>query len=152
MSALALGFAAGLRTMTPAAVLALRRLRRERPILGGALAMLAVGELVADKLPGVPARTAPAPSIARAAMGACVGAIASPRGLSRIAGAALGTIGAVLGTRLGYAVRRDASRRAPDFVVALTEDLVAVAVAVAACSLTTRSVSSGRAGWRGAGA
>ena len=124
-SALALGFATGLRTMTPPAVLALRR---ERPLLGAALSVLAATELVVDKLPGVPARTALAPSLARVAIGSCVGAFAPRCGLPRLAGAALGAFGAVLGTRVGFVVRREASRRMPDVAVALAEDMMTLAV------------------------
>lgn len=123
---LALGFAAGLRTMTPAAVLALRR---GRPLVGGALFVLAAGEMVVDKLPRVPARTEVAPALARIVMGSFVGALVAPRGVPRAAGAALGVLGAIAGTHIGFAARRSASKIAPDFAVALIEDLAAVTVA-----------------------
>lgn len=123
--ALALGFATGLRTMTPAALLAWRRGGRA---LGGVLGVLAIGEIVVDKLPGIPARTALLPSVARVGVAACLGAIAAGHGV-RASGAALGALGALLGTRFGFAVRRAASARAPDALVAVTEDLTCLAIA-----------------------
>jgi uncharacterized membrane protein len=93
------------------------------------LTVLAVGELVADKLPFTPNRTAPGPLIARLVTGSiCAAALAVSAGASLQASAALGAFGAIAGAFGGYNVRRQIVHGAglPDFVVALGEDLVAI--------------------------
>ena len=93
------------------------------------LTILALGELVADKLPFTPNRTAPGPLIGRIVTGAlCGAALGVAGGGSLGAGVALGAIGAVAGTFGGYQVRHQLVKGAglPDLVVALAEDLVGV--------------------------
>ena len=91
--------------------------------------LLAIGELVADKLPIIPKRIAPAPLLARiitgGLCGACLCAVARK---SLIAGVLLGGIGGVIGAFAGYEVRRRLvnNLRIHDFVVAVCEDLLAV--------------------------
>jgi uncharacterized membrane protein len=90
-------------------------------------AMLA--ELVADKLPFTPSRTRPGPFIARVLIGGFAGAaLAVGHGQSLAVGAVAGAIGAVAGTLGGYRARTGLVRAlpVPDYVVALTEDVVAV--------------------------
>jgi uncharacterized membrane protein len=93
--------------------------------------MFAVIELVVDKLPNTPSRTAPAGLAARAVMGALSGAavaIGSQTGTSGIVGAVLGLIGAVATAYAGYYIRRGLvmQMNLPDFVVAVVEDLLAI--------------------------
>jgi uncharacterized membrane protein len=143
--ALVLGIVAGLRSMTPPAVVAwaahfdwLRLQGTPLGFLGSAparylflAAMLA--ELVADKLPFTPARTSTGPFIGRIVSGGLAGAaLAVGLGGSLAVGAVAGGFGAVAGTLGGYRARTGLVRalRVPDFPVALVEDLVAVGTAL----------------------
>jgi uncharacterized membrane protein len=91
--------------------------------------LLAIGELVADKLPATPARTSTIPLIARIVVGlltgACLGAAA---GASIWLAALIGAIGATAGTFGGYQVRTKLVRNLelPDIAIAIPEDLVAI--------------------------
>ena len=94
------------------------------------LAAAAVGELVADKLPRTPNRTDPGPFIARILTGGLSGAaLVAGTGGSLVAGAIAGALGGAAGTLGGYRVRTGLVRTlgVPDYVVAIGEDLVAVA-------------------------
>jgi uncharacterized membrane protein len=107
----AIGAATGLRTMSgPTAV-------GMGTGWGRILPLLALGELIADKLPSTPSRTIPAALAARMAGGALAG----------IAGA----VGAAYA---GSAYRKFASRYVPPIIAALLEDGVAIAVARAAAN------------------
>ena len=93
--------------------------------------VLAIGELVGDKLPTIPKRTAPAPLIARIMTGALCGAcLCASKGQSLVVGALLGGIGGVIGAFLGYAIRRRLDLHVKDRMVAVCEDVVAVGVAL----------------------
>ena len=97
------------------------------------LSVLAIGELIADKLPMIPKRTAPAPLMARVVTGGLCGAcLCAAVGQSLVAGALLGGIGGVVGAFLGYNVRRRLVNdlHVNDFVVAVCEDVVAVGLAL----------------------
>lgn len=99
------------------------------PVTSWVFTALALGELVADKLPNTPSRTRPGPFVARLVSGAMSGgAITAGTGGSLAAGAGLGAIGAVVGALGGYnaRVRLVPALKVPDTVVALLEDLVAV--------------------------
>ena len=90
---------------------------------------LALAELVADKLPKTPSRKTPGPFATRIVLGAASGAALCAAGRqSSIIGALLGGLGAVVGTLGGYEARRRsvAALKVPDFVIALTEDVIAV--------------------------
>ena len=92
----------------------------------------AVAELVADKLPRTPSRTAAGPLIGRIVLGGLAGAcLAISATESPLMGALLGGIGAVVGAFAGYEIRRRLVRAlgAKDPVVAVVEDLVAVGLA-----------------------
>lgn len=93
-----LGLAAvtGLRSGLGPALL-VRRVRG-RPGLRRLATLFAIVELIADKLPWVPARTRPPGLIARAAGGALVGAVAGPGRGRRI-----GTAGLLLGAATALA-------------------------------------------------
>jgi uncharacterized membrane protein len=142
--ALAIGFVAGLRSMTaPAAVCWAASLGwidlHGSPLqwMGSRVAvtlfsLTAVLELVADKLPRTPNRTAPGPLITRIVLGGLAGAsLAISARESWLTGGVLGAIGAVLGTFGGYEIRRRLVKAlgVKDTVVAVVEDLVAIGLA-----------------------
>lgn len=92
--------------------------------------LLAFAELIVDKLPQTPARTAPVGLIARLVLGGFCGfAIATSTGTSLVFGALIASAGAMVGAFTGYNARRTlvSSAHLPDFAVALAEDLVAIA-------------------------
>jgi uncharacterized membrane protein len=136
-----IGVLAGLRSLTAPAATAwaahLGWLRLERPLaLIGSIpsvaifTLFAVGELVADKLPRTPSRTAPVGLIARIVTGAIAGAcVAAAGGRGAIPGGMLGAAGGIAGCFGGYYVRTRLVRAlgAKDFYVALFEDAVAIA-------------------------
>jgi len=91
--------------------------------------LAAVAELVNDKLPKTPPRTAPPGFIARIVMGGLAAATLSVGGgASWVVGTLLGVIGAIVGTFAGYHIRKAivAGLHSPDFVIALVEDVVAI--------------------------
>jgi uncharacterized membrane protein len=102
--------------------------------------VLAVGELVADKLPKTPNRTAPFPLLARVILGGLVGAIVAA-GLngSEFEGVILGVGGALIGAFGGFLVRREIVIRfgGKDWPVALVEDASAIICAVFAMGIVT---------------
>ena len=102
-----------------------------RPPVATALLLAAAGELVGDKLPGVPNRTDPPSLVGRAVAGALAGAtVAQLDGRKRLAAAALGAGAAVAGAFVGFYARRWVVARThwPDAVVALFEDALVVGV------------------------
>ena len=95
------------------------------------LTVLAIGELIADKLPFTPSRKAAGPFIARIVSGALCGATIGAARNSIVLMSVLGAVGAVAGTLGGAAARAKlaaAFRR--DLPAALLEDVVAVGLAV----------------------
>lgn len=91
--------------------------------------IFAAVEYVADQLPSTPARTAAAGLSARIVMGLLCGAcLGIAGGASLWLGAIVAAIGAVAGTFGGYRARVGLVRalHAPDFAVAVPEDLVAI--------------------------
>lgn len=99
--------------------------------------VLAVGELVNDKLPKTPARTAPPIFAARLITGGFAGAVlgAWPHWTFSALGA--GVIGGVLGTVGGYQARkRLAAAAGRDLPIALLEDAVAVLGGFAVVAIT----------------
>jgi uncharacterized membrane protein len=94
--------------------------------------IFAIGELIADKLPKTPKRTAPAPLLARFLMGGLCGAsLCAVAGKSLVVGALLGGTGGVIGAFTGYEIRRRLVNilHIKDLFVALCEDLVAIGLA-----------------------
>lgn len=92
--------------------------------------VLAVAELIADKLPNTPARTAPIGMIARIFLGgACGLAIATSAGTRVSLSVLLASMGAFIGAFVGYHTRRliVSKVHAPDFAVAAAEDVTAIA-------------------------
>jgi len=135
-----IGVVAGLRSMTaPAAVswaaqLGLLRLENTGlAFLGYAatpyiLSVLAVGELIIDKLPKTPSRKAPVPFIGRIVIGALCGAAVGATSANLIGGLLAGVLGAVAGTLGGYEFRARLVRAigGKDLPIALLEDVIAV--------------------------
>lgn len=123
-----LGAAAGMRTFTPPAAIAARGGLSAHRSARRAIMIAAVGELIGDKLPSVPARTEPLPYLARIASGAVSG-----RAVAGARGAAAGAAASAVTTLLGYRMRMLAADRTriPDPVVALVEDAVAIGAASA---------------------
>jgi len=135
-----IGLFAGLRSLTAPAVTAwavyLGWLKLDRPLsLIGSLpsvvifSLLAVVELVVDKLPSAPSRTQPVGLIARILTGTLTGAcVAVAGGQAAIAGALLGVAGGVFGCFGGYQARKALVKRLgkPDIYVALAEDIIAI--------------------------
>src|SRR6185312_8800775 len=98
----------------------------------------AMGELIADKLPRTPKRTALAPLLARILLGGLSGAsLCAATGKSLLSGALLGAIGGVIGAFVGYEIRRRVvnNLHIKDIFVAVCEDAVAIALA---CFLVSR--------------
>lgn len=137
--ALLIGAVAGLRSMTaPAAVswaAALGLLDLDGTWLAflgyratpWILTVLAIGELIVDKLPSTPSRKEPAGFATRIVTGALAGAAIGTSGGSLWGGLAAGAVGAVAGTLGGAAGRaRLAKALGKDRPAALIEDAVAV--------------------------
>ena len=145
-----LGFAAGLRSQVPVALLAIetqrgvfdpgtgrlaRRFGSNEGVLGAVLAF--AGEVVADKLPATPPRTTTGPFLQRLATGGAVGAaVHYDAGRPRALGALLGAAGAGAGAWAGSRARGLAAERTslPGPLLGATEDLFAVALALAVIS------------------
>ncbi len=137
-----LGLATGMRSMTPIAMVSRElsdrpRLPRHasrleewlaRDMVAVTLSAMALGELVADKLPGIPARVSPAPLFGRGVLGGVVGALAAGED-DRALGAVVGAIAAVVGSYAGWFLRREAVRATmlPDAALAVGEDALTIA-------------------------
>jgi uncharacterized membrane protein len=150
LMALLIGVVAGLRSLTAPAVVAWAAFLGWIDLHGTwaswmanivtviVLTVLAVGELVNDKLPKTPARTAPPVFAARILTGGFAGAVlgAWPHWTFTALGA--GVIGAVLGTLGGYQARKRlvAASRGRDLPIALFEDAVAILGGLAIVAVT----------------
>ena len=151
-----LGMMTGLRTMTPMAVLcwfAYFGSDGGHLPLGGTWAfwagklvtaivftVLAVGEYVGDKLPQTPNRTALGPLIARLVFGGLIGAIAATGAKGAVLeGVLLGVAGALVGSFLGYQVRKHlvAWSGRPDWNIAVLEDVFALLISIYAMGIVT---------------
>jgi uncharacterized membrane protein len=143
--ALGIGFVAGLRSLTAPAVVAwaaqlgwLHLQGSPLAFMGSTIAvalfsLLAIGELVADKLPMTPARTAIGPLLARMLTGGLCGAcLGLSTNYSLVTCALCGVLGGVIGTFVGYELRRRlvASLGGKDFPIAIAEDVIAIGLAI----------------------
>lgn len=139
VSAFLLGAVSGMRSMSAPAVVSykLRRRGGSPHFLTGsrtvsALGLAAAAELIVDKLPGTPARTAPPALIARIFSGAFAGAlVSSPGRRERVLGALLGAAGAVTATYGMYHLRKIAVAKSklPDSIFAVVEDAATLTLA-----------------------
>ena len=142
--AFGVGVAAGLRSLTPPAVVAwaahlgwLNLNNSPLAFMGSIIAaiifsLLALFELFLDLQPSTPKRTAPVPLVARILTGGLCGACLYAAGNQLlIIGAILGAVGGVIGAFAGYEIRRRlvAALHVQDIFVALLEDLVAIGLA-----------------------
>jgi uncharacterized membrane protein len=145
IAAFVLGFACGLRALVGLAAVSWAASSQHLPLqstwlslLGSRVtsyisSVLAVGEIINDKLPKTPSRLAPSQFGARVFMGALTG---SAIGLSRgnlAMGALAGILGSVAGTLVGAKSRAYTAKLfGRDLPAALLEDVVAVALAFVA--------------------
>jgi len=139
--ALILGICVGLRSLTPpaavswAAALYWIDLGRSRlfflttkPVVA-MLTVLAIAELIADKLPFAADRTDAAGLFARIVLGGLSGACIAVAGAQRPSlGVIMGIVGALIGCFAGFQARTRLVKalNAPGFVIAILEDLLAV--------------------------
>jgi uncharacterized membrane protein len=138
--ALLIGVIAGLRALTPLAAVSwaarLGWLHLEDTglaFLGFAatpwiISVLALGELINDKLPKTPSRKSPPGFIARIVTGALSGAALGAAGHATIAGLIAGVVGAIAGTLGGYEFRSRlvSAIGGNDLPIALLEDAIAI--------------------------
>jgi len=139
--ALLLGVFVGLRCLTPPAVVcwaaclgwidlshSTLHLLATRPAVA-LFTFAALAELIADKLPSSPNRTAPLGLGARIAFGLLCGAVIATAGHQIVwLGALLGLCGSMAGCFGGIQARVRSVRalKCPDFVIALLEDAIAI--------------------------
>lgn len=92
------------------------------------LSVLAIGELITDKLPKTPSRKAPIGFTARIVTGALCGAAIGARSDGLAACLLAGVLGAVAGTLGGYEFRSRLVRAigGKDLPIALLEDAIAI--------------------------
>jgi uncharacterized membrane protein len=141
--ALLLGIVSGLRALTAPAAASWAARMGALAVAGTPMAfmgfkytpiiftVLAVGELINDKLPKTPSRKTPPQLIARILMGSLVGATVGAASSSLILGLIAGAIGAVAGTYGGAAMRAKlATVFGKDLPAALIEDVVAIVLAI----------------------
>lgn len=149
LMALLIGVVAGLRSLTAPAVVAWAAFIGWIDLHGTwaswvaniitviVLTVLAVGELVNDKLPNTPARTAAPIFAARIITGGFAGAVLGAWPHWTFTALGSGVIGAVLGTLGGYQARkRLAAVAGKDLPIALLEDAVAIAGGFAILAMT----------------
>jgi uncharacterized membrane protein len=148
--ALLIGVVAGLRSVTAPAVVAWAALLKwinldgtwaswlAHPVTVVVLTVLAVLELIADKLPATPRRTTAVSFTARIILGAFAGAVIGTAWGYTWSALGAGLIGAVLGTMGGYEARTRlvAARDGHDLPIALVEDAVAVLGGFAIAAMT----------------
>lgn len=142
--ALGIGFTAGLRSLTPPAVVAwaahlgwLNLTNSPLAFMGSTttaviFSILALFELFGDLRPTTPKRTAPFPLVARILTGGLCGAcLCAASNQSLIIGAILGGVGGIIGAFTGYEIRRKlvAALNIKDIFIALLEDLVTIGLA-----------------------
>jgi uncharacterized membrane protein len=136
-----IGVIAGLRSMTAPAVVSwgarLGWLHLEgtplaflgSPITSYILTALALGELIADKLPTTPSRKTLAPFVGRIGTGALSGAAIGATSGGLLGGLIAGALGGAVGTLGGYEFRSRLVKAigGKDLPVAILEDVIAIA-------------------------
>lgn len=132
-----MGAVAGMRSMTPLAVVAIAARKGELPVDNGAPRLLtarfapaatlafASMELAFDKLESVPPRTSVAGLTTRIAVGAIAGAALAPRHQRGLA-ALLGATAAVGATYLSFKLRARAAERYGQTAAGVLEDSIAL--------------------------
>lgn len=149
--AAAIGVVAGMRSQLPLALLSVATQQRDQsgrglpdvlasPKVTALLLAAAAGELVVDKLPFTPSRLMPGSLVVRTTVGGLAGALlARSGGMHPIYGAAPGAWGALAGSYAGHDARAGlvAATGAPDPLIAVLEDVTAVALGCYAVGLTS---------------
>jgi uncharacterized membrane protein len=143
LCAFLVGIVAGLRSMTAPAVVSWCARLGVLAVAGTSFAWMgnryvaivltifAVAELIADRLPMTPSRTAPPGFIARTVTGALSGATIGAAGHALVTCTIGGIVGAVIGTFGGAAVRAKlAAAFHRDLPAALLEDAAAILIAI----------------------
>jgi uncharacterized membrane protein len=150
---LLLGAASGARSMIGPTIVAHALRNRSRgasqparalahPRAAAMLSLLSAGEVIGDKIPGIPARVAPPALGGRIAAGALVGAsVAAVGGRQRLRGALIGGAAAAVAAVLTYRTRRWLGSHAgiPDWMIAVAEDAIVLKVATAASAGVRRA-------------
>lgn len=142
LNAATLGFVAGLRSQVPISALTRAATNGDfaaradgplqylhSPWAGPVTEVMAVGEMVADKLPFVPSRIKPLPLAGRGFIGGVAGAALFKNAHKSIpVGLLIGAAAATAGSFAGYHARSFLTKRTglPDFVFAIAEDAVAI--------------------------
>jgi len=147
VTALLLGITSGFRALTGLAILSWAAHLGYVPLehtwlafLGFAftpyiLSVMALGELVSDKLPKTPSRLVPPQFIIRVVMGTFCGVALGLSSGHLLAGLLAGALGSVAGTLGGAKARGFGAKLfGRDLPAALIEDIVTIGVAVFACS------------------
>jgi uncharacterized membrane protein len=137
--AFVVGIACGLRALVGLAAVSWAARSQHLPLQGTWLAflgfratpiitsLLAIGELVTDKLPKTPSRLVPPQFAARLSIGALSGAAIGVTHEHLLMGVLAGVIGTIVGTLLGHKTRAAASRLfGRDLPAALLEDIAAI--------------------------
>jgi len=147
-----LGLTTGLRSMTPMALICWYAYLGYLPVDGTwaawtahfwvavAATVLAVCELIADKLPRTPDRTSAGPLLWRLILAGMAGSIAAGAiNGAGLEGVLLAELGALLGAFGGFMVRRDLVEKmdCKDWHVAVGEDLIAILCAGFALHVVT---------------
>jgi len=134
-----LGFLTGLRSMATLSVLAHYASKNpsgsnlpdllKLPQVATLLKVAAVGEIIGDKIPFIPNRTAQQPLFGRVIIGGFIGGVLDAD--DRFRGAIYGALGAVVGSYIGMIIRRRIGRLygIPDPILALIEDGITYALA-----------------------
>lgn len=141
------GFATGLRTFTPLALicwvavwgwlpLGSSRLHFLGSVTGATIvSILAVIELIGDKLPRTPSRTSTGPLCARILIASfAAAALAAGMGQSWIAGIMCGALASVIGAFAGFRYRASITKKValPDWIFAVAEDAATVGLTLVA--------------------
>ena len=142
LKAAGLGAVAGMRSMTAPALTSDHFAKQPSLFLGASplkglgltttasvLKLMALGELIVDKLPGVPNRTIPGSLVVRSLSGGiCGAAVFLAEGKRAEVGAAVGAAAAIGSSFASFTLRRSLGQalKVPDPAVAVAEDTLAL--------------------------
>jgi uncharacterized membrane protein len=152
VAVLLIGFAAGLRALTPPAVLAwcafLAWINLDPTpfsfmsswIAVGIFTLIALGEYIVDLFPNTPNRTAPPGLIARFATGSFSAACLLAATNHSFAFSLVGAVAAIGGAFVGYQLRVRLVRalKVNDALVAIPEDVIAICLSIFAVCIVAR--------------
>jgi len=131
--ALVTGALSGMRSMAGPTTLMLQ----QGGYVAGAMAVLAVGEMIVDKMPSVGSRLAPGPLAGRAVMGALAGGVIARRARGNVAaGAVVGASAALAAAYLAYHARKQLPLS--NALGGVVEDLLVLGIGAASRTRLTR--------------